>query len=367
MRMRGAVLDAMGVQPPYAESRPLIVRELQAAPPGPSECVVRIEAAGVCHSDLSVVDGTRPRPTPMLLGHEASGIIVETGDAVHGMVVGDRVVMTFLPRCGDCRGCRSAGRIPCERGTVSNGAGVLFSGGSRLRDGDAVVYHHLGVSAFADYAVVDMRSLVRVPDDVPADVAALLGCAVLTGGGAVWNAARPEPGSCLAVIGFGGVGAAALLTALAGTDIEVVVIDPVEEKRDLAVRLGALRALAPGEAIDEGLRADAVIEASGNPAGLQVGIDILALGGTLVATGLAAPSATVPLPALRLVGEALTIRGSYLGSSVPSRDIPRFVELWRKGRLPLEQLITDRIGLEDLNAAMDRLAAGAALRQVITP
>jgi len=367
VRIRGAVLDAMSTETPYAESHPLSIRVLEAASPGPTECVVRIEAAGVCHSDLSVVDGTRPRPTPMLLGHEASGVVVEKGTAVSGLDIGDRVVMTFLPRCGECRGCRSEGRMPCELGSASNGAGELFAGGSRLRDGDTVVYHHLGVSAFADYAVVDMRSLVRVPDDVPADVAALLGCAVLTGGGAVWNAARPEPGNRLAVIGFGGVGAAAMLTALAEADIEVVVVDPVQEKRDVAVRLGAMRALSPDEAIDEGMRADAVIEASGTPAGLQVGIGMLAMGGTLVATGLAAPSATVPLPALRLVGEALTIRGSYLGSSVPSRDIPRFVDLWREGRLPLERLVSHRIDLDDVNGALDRLAAGAALRQVITP
>ena len=367
MRLRGAVLERIGAESPYAVSRPLSVRDIEAAPPGSTECVVRIDAAGVCHSDLSVVDGTRPRPVPMLLGHEASGRIVETGSGVTDVSVGDRVVMTFLPRCGQCRGCRSDGRMPCERGSASNAAGELLSGGSRLRDDETVVYHHLGVSAFADYAIVDRRSLVPVPEDVPADIAALLGCAVLTGGGAVWNAARPQPGEMLAIIGFGGVGAAAMLTALAEPDVDVVVIDPVEGKRDLAEQLGARRAMSPEEALDEGLRADRVVEASGSPAGLETGIRILATGGVLAATGLAASTATVPLPALRLVAEALTIRGSYLGSSVPERDIPRFVDLWRQGRLPLERLISGRIGLDDVNEAMDLLASGSALRQVITP
>ena len=367
MKIRGAVLGQMGADQPFAQSKPLSIRELDADPPGPTECLVRIEAAGVCHSDLSVVTGKRPRPTPMLLGHEASGRIVETGSDVSHLQPGDRVVMTFLPRCGQCRGCLSNGRIPCSLGSASNHAGELVSGGSRLHDHEATVHHHLGVSAFADYAIIDHRSMVPIPDDVPADVAALLGCAVLTGGGAVWNAVRPEPGSTMAIIGLGGVGAAALLTALAEPEVEVVVIDPVAEKRALGDELGAVRAFTPEQAIEEGLRVDAVVEASGHPDGLEVGIGILAMGGVLVATGLAAPTATVPLPALRLVAEALTIRGSYLGSSVPERDIPRFIELWRQGRLPLERLISHRIGLDDVNEAMDRLAAGMALRQVMTP
>lgn len=365
MIIRGAVLERMGAEQPFARSRPIEVLDIEADAPAPTECVVRIDAAGVCHSDLSVVTGKRPRPTPMLLGHEASGTVVETGEGVTRFAPGDRVVMTFLPRCGSCRACRSNGRVPCGLGSASNGAGELVGGGSRLRYGDLTVFHHLGVSAFADYAIVDERSLVGIPDDVPADIASLLGCAVLTGGGAVWNAVQPQPGSTLAVIGMGGVGAAALLTALAEPDIEVIVIDPLAEKRALAMEWGAVRALTPEEAVDEGLRVDAVVEASGSAAALETGIRVLGAGGVLAATGLAAPDATVPLPALRLVAEALTIRGSYLGSSVPERDIPRFIDLWRHGRLPLERLISHRIGLDEINEAMDRLAAGTALRQVI--
>jgi len=365
LRIRGAVLEEIGASAPYAQSRPIRIDELSADPPGQSECLVQIQAAGVCHSDLSVVNGNRPRPVPMLLGHEACGRIVETGSEVDELHPGDRVVMTFLPRCQDCAGCRTQGRIPCEVGSARNGAGELLAGGRRLRRGSGPVHHHLGVSAFADFAVVDHRSLVRIPDDVPPEIGALLGCAVLTGGGAVWNAVQPAPGSRLIVLGLGGVGMAALLTALAEPDVEVIGVDPIASKCELALELGASAALSPQQALAEGVRADAVIEASGHPDALGSGIALLATGGVLAATGLAAPNVTTPLPTLRLVAEALTIQGCYLGSSLPQRDIPRFVERWRQGLLPLERLISHRIELQDINLAMDRLHDGQALRQII--
>lgn len=365
MKFRGAILERIGDAPPFEESRPLQVREVIADEPGPTECLIEIEAAGVCHSDLSVVTGTRPRPVPMLLGHEACGRILRVGASVGDFAPGDRVVMTFLPRCESCKACRSNGRTPCEVGSARNAAGELMSGGSRLRDGTSVIHHHLGVSAFADYAVVDRRSLVRLPSDVPPEIGALLGCAVLTGGGAVWNAARPGPGSRLVVLGLGGVGMAALLTALAERDVEVIGVDPISSKRALASDLGAARTMSPEDALGESLRADAVIEASGHPDALGIGLQMLGPGGVLAATGLTPPQTVTALPTLRLVAEALTIQGCYLGSSVPQRDIPRFVELWREGRLPLERLISHRIRLDEINLAMDRLQQGEALRQVV--
>ena len=369
MRITGSVLHTIGAPRPFAESQPISVHELTLAPPGPTECLIEIEAAGICHSDLSVVTGVRVRPVPMLLGHEAAGRVVDVGDQVTDVKVGERVIMTFLPRCEECAACRTEGRVPCEVGSARNNAGVLFDGDIRLSDDSGPVLHHLGVSAFANYAVVDQRSLVVLPEDVPADIAALFGCAVLTGGGAVWNIARPAPGSSLAVIGLGGVGLAAMLTALAEPDVEVIAIDPIASKRTLATSLGAHRALTPEEAGAEGVRVDAVVEASGHPAALAAGIDLLAAGGVLAATGLAAPDATTTISPLRLVAQALTVSGCYLGSSVPRRDIPRFIELWRAGRLPLEQIISHRIPMQELdtqiNAAMDRLDSGEALRQVI--
>jgi alcohol dehydrogenase len=168
MRISGAVLEEIGRDRPCAGSLPLTISELELDPPGPGEVLVRIERAGLCHSDLSVIDGNRPRPVPMLLGHEASGIVEELGTDIDGLAVGDRVVMTFLPRCGDCDGCRSNGLLPCSPGSVANNAGTLLSGGERLlRDGERV-YHHLGVSGFASHAVVDARSVVRVDSDIPA-------------------------------------------------------------------------------------------------------------------------------------------------------------------------------------------------------
>lgn len=366
MRIRGAVLEEIGRDRPYASSRPLSVGTLELAPPGPREVLVRVEAAGLCHSDLSVVDGNRRRPVPMLLGHEAAGRVEQVGADVDDVVVGERVVMTFLPRCGECEGCRTDGLRPCLPGSAANTDGTLLDGGRRVRRDGEDVHHHLGVSAFATHAVVDHRSLVPVGDDVPPDVAALLGCAVLTGGGAVLNAGRPQAGETLVVVGLGGVGMAALLTALALDDVRVVAVDALPEKLALARRLGAALALEPHEAVDDGVRGRVVVEAAGSVRALETAVALTAPGGTTITVGLPAPDARLSVSPTALVAEGRSLVGSYLGSAVPRRDIPVFVDLWRRGRLPLEELISDRITLEDVNGAMDALAEGRAVRQVIT-
>ena len=366
MQIRGAVLEQIGLPRDYAESRPLHVGELELAPPGPDELLVRIEAAGLCHSDLSVVDGNRVRPTPMLLGHEAAGVVEQVGVGVHAtgdLVVGQRVVLTFLPRCGDCAACRTDGLAPCSAGSAANGAGTLLGGDVRLsRDGEPVL-HHLGVSAFATHAVVDWRSVVPVDDDVPPVVAALLGCAVLTGGGAVLNAGRPRPGQTVAVVGMGGVGTAAMLTALAHDDVRVIAVDALPEKLDRARDLGAHAAHTP-DTLDA-FKADVVIEAVGHPAALTTALALTAPGGSTVTVGLPRPDARVEVSPLGFVAEGRSLIGSYLGSSVPARDIPRFVDMWRAGRLPVEELVSSRIDLDHINEGMDRLADGRAVRQVI--
>lgn len=369
MKITGAVLEVSGAQPPFAQAHPFTVGELELDPPGPGELLVRIEAAGVCHSDLSVVDGNRVRPVPMLLGHEAAGIVEQIGDGVDDIALGDRVVMTFLPRCGACDGCRTDGRLPCAPGTAANGAGTLLGGAIRLHravGGTAQdVHHHLGVSAFATHAVVSRASVVPVDPDVPAEIAALLGCAVLTGGGAVVNAGRPAPGDRVVVVGLGGVGMAALLVAVA-LGHEVIGVDNVPGKLSHALSCGAAEALTPADAVDRGIRAPVVVEAAGAVRAFETAVALTAPGGTTVTVGLPAPDARASVSPLVLTAEARTIVGSYLGSAVPSRDIPRYVELWRAGRLPLERLVSSRIGLDDLDAAMDRLAAGGELRQLIT-
>ncbi|WP_188676570.1 zinc-binding dehydrogenase [Subtercola lobariae] len=364
MQIRGAVLEYVGAEPPFAVSRPLSVSTLELEPPGPGEILVRIEVAGVCHSDLSVVDGNRVRPTPMLLGHEAAGIVVQLGDAGGELAVGDRVVMTFLPRCGDCDGCATNGRLPCEPGSAANNAGTLLGAQARLqRDGHPVA-HHLGVSAFATHAVVNRASVVRVDPDVPADVAALLGCAVLTGGGAVINSAKPEPGDTVMVVGLGGVGMAAALVARARGH-HVIGVDGVEAKLASARESGVDETYTPAELLAAGVKAPVVIEAAGNARAFETAVQATAPGGRTVTVGLPSPDARSSISPLVLTAEARTIIGSYLGSAVPSRDIPLFAQLWREGRLPVERLISDHIMLDDINEAMDALAEGRALRQLI--
>jgi Zn-dependent alcohol dehydrogenase len=363
--IRGAVLERIGAPRPYARSRPITVSELELAPPGPGELLVRVEAAGVCHSDLSVVDGNRVRPVPMLLGHEAAGIVEATGDGVH-IAPGQRVVLTFLPRCGHCPACATEGLTPCEPGSAANGAGTLLDGGIRLHRAGQPVFHHLGVSGFATHAVVSATSAVPVPEDVPPSVAALLGCAVLTGGGAVLNVARPVAGQTVAVVGLGGVGMAAVLTVLAHDGVEVIAIDQLPEKLAAASGLGVQRTYTPQQAVDAGVRVPMVIEAVGHPAALQTAIDLTAPGGRTITVGLPAPDARISLSPLGFVAEGRSLIGSYLGSSMPARDIPKFVALWRAGQLPVQQLVSATITLDAINEAMDRLADGTAVRQVIT-
>lgn len=365
MRIRGAVLEEIGRARPYAESKPLSVGELDLAPPGPGELLVRVEAAGLCHSDLSVVDGNRVRPVPMLLGHEAAGVVEKAGAGVTDVPAGSRVVLTFLPRCGDCSACATDGLTPCEPGSAANGAGTLMAGERRLSRDGRPVHHHLGVSGFATHTVVDRRSVVPVPDDVPAVVASLLGCAVLTGGGAVINAGRPRPGDTVAVVGLGGVGMAAVLTALAQDDVHVVGVDHLPDKLERARRMGAHDAYTPDEARERGLKATVVIEAVGHPSAIETAVDLTAAGGRTVTVGLPRPDARVSLSPLGFVTEGRSLIGSYLGSAVPSREIPYFVGLWREGRLPVESLVSSTITLDEINSGMDELADGRAVRQVI--
>jgi len=368
MKIRGAVLERIGAPAPYAESTPLVIDELDLGEPGPGEILVRIEAAGLCHSDLSVVDGNRVRPVPMLLGHEAAGRVEQIGPGDCDLRIGQRVVMTFLPRCGECEGCATNGRTPCVPGSVANNAGELLGGGRRLLRGGETVQHHLGVSGFATHAVVDRRSVVPVDDDVPPEVAAILGCAVLTGGGALLNSAKPGPGDRIMVVGLGGVGMAAVLVAASLREdlgSEVIAVDTLPEKLALATELGATQVYTPAQLAEQGIVAEVVVEAAGNVRAFETAVAATAAGGTTVTVGLPNPEARASISPLGLVAQGRSIVGSYLGSAVPARDIPEYVRMWREGRLPVERLVSSRLRLEDINHAMDELAAGHGLRQVI--
>lgn len=371
MKIRAAVLREMGLPRPYADSRPLSIEELELAPPGRGEVLVRIAAAGLCHSDLSVINGDRPRPLSMALGHEAAGVVEQLGEGVAGLSVGDHVVMVFMPSCGDCDYCGEGRPALCEPGAAANGAGVLLSGDIRLSDAAGPVHHHLGVSAFASHAVVSERSLVRVDRDLPLDEAALFGCAVLTGVGAALNTARIKAGQSVAVVGLGGVGLAALMGAKAAGATRIVAVDLSTDKLALAAELGATDCLdsRDGDALAAFVAAtggcDVGLEMAGSIAALEVAISLTRRGGTTVTAGLPPASATLPLSIVRLVAEERTLKGSYIGSCVPRRDIPRYIALYRAGRLPVDRLLSGHITPEQINHGFDALADGTAVRQIV--
>ena len=368
MKVRGAVLREMGLEKPYTESKPLSVEELELDGPGPGELLVRVGAAGLCHSDLSVIDGSRPRVMPMVLGHEAAGEVVETGGETPGFAVGDHVVLAFVPSCGHCIPCLSGRAALCEPGAAANTAGTLLSGDHRWHGG---YHHHLGVSAFADHIVVSSQSAVRVDNELPFEIAALFGCAVLTGVGAATNSAQVGPDDRVVVFGLGGVGLSALLGAVVSAAGTVVAVDVVPEKLELAKQLGATHVVPAGEGAVEQIKeitrggADKAIETVGNARVLADAYAATRRGGTTVTVGLPHPQQMLEIPAVSLVAEERVLKGSYLGSCVPKRDIPRFVDMYKAGRMPVDRLLTHRLSLDDINEGFDRLAAGQGVRQAV--
>jgi alcohol dehydrogenase len=372
MKIRAAVLDRMGAEPPYAVSKPLRIAEVELDPPGRGEVLVRIAAAGLCHSDLSVINGDRPRPMPMALGHEAAGVVEALGEDVHDLAPGDHVVMVFMPSCGHCVPCAEGRPALCEPGAAANGAGTLLSGGRRLHCDGGQVNHHLGCSAFAEYAVVSRRSLVKLPADLPLDEAALFGCAVLTGVGAVVNTAGLQPGQTAAVIGLGGVGLSSVLGAVASGAAQIVAIDLSDEKLGLARQLGASHTVNARDAdAAEQVReitkggVDFAFEMAGAARAMELAYKITRRGGTTITAGLPPPAATLALPLVQLVAEERTVKGSYIGTCVPARDIPRYVALYRAGKLPVDRLMSGKLTLDEINTGFDRLHEGRAVRQVI--
>lgn len=374
MKTRAAVLRELGRARPYTDSRPLVIEELDLQPPGPGELLVRVRAAGLCHSDLSVIDGNRPRPLPMALGHEAAGEVVACGPGVTDIAVDDHVVFSFVPTCGHCRPCLTGRPALCEPGAAANGRGVLLSGERRLYDRhQQPVFHHLGVSGFAEYIVASRHSVVRIDSGLPFEIAALFGCAVITGVGAVVNTAHVRLGQSVLITGLGGVGLAALLGALASGASPVVVADISHEKRQKALELGAHAAVDPSDptAVEQvkdlsGGGVDVGLEFAGVVAALEFTYRATARGGRTVTAGLPHPGSQMALSPLLLVAEERTLQGSYLGSCIPARDIPAYIALYQSGRLPVQTLLTHRLPLDEINAGFERLANGEAIRQVIT-
>jgi len=372
VKIKAAVLNQMGATAPYVQSLPLSIDDVELEGPGHGEVLVRVSAAGLCHSDLSVINGDRPRPTPMALGHEAAGVVEELGPGVDDLTKGDHVVMIFVPSCGTCLPCAEGRPALCEPGAAANGQGTLLSGARRLKRDGQPLHHHLGISAFADYATVSRRSLVKIDPDLPLDEAALFGCAVLTGVGAVVNTAKVSPGSTVAVVGLGGVGLASVLGAGAAGASRIVAVGLTNNKLQVAKELGATDTFnASSEGVIEQIRAatsggvDFAFELAGAVKAMELAYKITRRGGTTVTAGLPPPDHNFSMPHVNLVAEERTVKGSYLGTCVPVRDLPRYIALYKRGRLPVNRLLTGHLKLDQINEGFDRLNEGKAIRQVV--
>jgi alcohol dehydrogenase len=373
MKTRAAVLRAMGLPLPYAQSRPLSIETVELEAPGAGEVLVQVKAAGLCHSDLSVINGDRARPLPMVLGHEAAGVVEALGPGVDDLEAGDHVVMVFVPSCGHCLPCAEGRPALCEPAFAANSAGTLLSGARRLKHDGGALNHLLGVAAFADHVTVSRRSLVKVDRSLAFEHAALFGCAVLTGVGAVVNTANLRPGQSAAIVGLGGVGLAGLLGAAAAGASKIVAVDVNPDKLTLAKTLGATHTVngRDADAVEQvkaatGGGVDFAFDLAGSVQALETAYRITRRGGTTVSAGLPNPKHSFALPALNLVAEERTLKGSYIGTCVPLRDIPRYVALYQQGKLPVDQLLTGRLKLDDINEGFDRLHHGEAIRQVVT-
>lgn len=373
MKTKAAVLYDMQQPTPYADSKPLVVEEVTLSKPGLGEVLVEMAGAGLCHSDLSVIDGSRPRVMPMVMGHEASGIVREVGQGVHNLKPDDHVVFSFVPLCGHCIPCATGRPALCEPGAQANLAGTLLSGQRHFRNqSELELNHHLGVSAFSEYTVVAQESLIKIDSQLPLSTAALFGCAVMTGVGAVVNTAKVEPGSSVAVFGLGGVGLSTVMGARAAGAETIFAIDLLPDKLELAQKVGATHSINAREDdpvtkikdIQNGV--DYSFESVGNEQVLQQAYAATKRGGTTITIGLPHPNKMFSVPAVSLVAEERTIKGSYMGSAVPRRDLPRFIAMYQAGLLPVDLLLSRTIQLDEINEAFDDLATGAAVRQVVT-
>ncbi len=372
MNTKAAVLHQMKLGRPYTDSNPLKIEQLTLDSPGFNEVVVKIKAAGICHSDLSVINGNRPRPLPMALGHEAAGVVVALGKGVNNLAIGDHVVFAFLPSCGSCSYCNTGRAALCEPGAEANGKGTLLGGYKRIHNQGDYYHHHLGVSGFAEFSVASVDSLVKIDQEIPFEIAALFGCAVMTGVGAVVNTAQLKFGESILIIGLGGVGLSAILGAKAAGASNIIAADLNSQKRAIGKELGAhftidsskknasqfLKDLSGGGV-------DVAVEFAGAIPALEFAFNATKRGGRTVTAALPHPDAKLEISPVTLVGQEKTLKGSYLGSCIPSRDIPAYIELYKTGRLDVEKLISHRMKLEDINDGFERLAKGDALRQII--
>jgi NDMA-dependent alcohol dehydrogenase len=365
MKARGAVLFQPGT--------PLEICDVDVAGPRAGEALVKMAAAGVCHTDLHVMRGKFSAPLPAVLGHEGAGVVAEVGPGVTSLRPGDGVIPLWRLSCGACEFCRMGRPALCTEGTRIRNTGRLVDGTSRLSLNGRELMHYAGVSTFCQYAVVPEAALLKIAPGVPLDRAALLGCAVVTGAGAVTHAAKVKPGQSVAVFGAGGVGLNVIQSAAAAGARPVIAIDLHENKFGLATVFGATHTIdasagdpaVPVRSITGGRGVDVAFDAVGSPNVVRQAYDCLAKMGTLVVLGIAPAGVEVSLPLTSLVFEERRILGSFYGSGRPRDDIPELVELYRAGKLKLDELVTRRYPLERINEAYEALSRGEVARSVI--
>jgi alcohol dehydrogenase len=365
-----------GIGDPWSDDPPpfdqLKVETVTLEEPGPGEVMVDVHTAAICHSDLSVLSGHRPRPTPMVLGHEASATVKSVGEGVTRFATGDRVLMAYVPSCGHCRTCVEGRPALCEPGNAANAAGTLISGRKPFTDSSGASLHqHLGLSAFSRQTVTSENSLIPMPDDMPLDLAALLGCSVLTGVGAAIHTGEARPGMQVAVFGLGGVGLASVIGAKIAGATRIVGVDIDKTKFELAEKLGASGCVVGGEGVAERVRSlsdggvDLALDTAGVAGLLNGAYDSTRRGGRVVVVGLANPGAKVEISPADLVATERTVCGSYMGSAVPERDALILASLYREGQLPLEDLVGDRISLAGVPGGFAQLHKGQRGRRLI--
>ncbi|MEC9331977.1 MAG: zinc-dependent alcohol dehydrogenase family protein [Verrucomicrobiota bacterium] len=373
MKTRAAVIRQMELPRPYSKSLPLSIEEVELDGPKEGEVLVQVAGAGLCHSDLSVINGSRPRPVPMVMGHEAAGIVRDVGSGVKDLKPDDHVVFSFVPCCGGCSMC-AVGRAPlCEPAYEAAITGQLLHGGRRFSlPGGEEINHHQGVSGYSEFTVAAPESLIKIEKSYPIEMATLFGCAIMTGVGAVVNTAKVQPGTTTAVFGAGGVGLSVVLGLKLVGAYPIIAVDTLMNKLDLAKQAGAthlinasevdpvsaLRDLTGGGATD-------VFEAVGSEKALGQAYAATRKGGRTITVGLPSPESELRIPALSIVAEERQLLGSYMGSCVPKRDIPRFLELYREGRLQVDVLNSRFISLDQVNEGFDALDQGEVARQII--
>lgn len=372
MKIKAAVLYEDGLPRPYADTKPLKIHEVDLQEPGEGEVLVKVMSAGLCHSDLSVMEGNRPRPMPMIPGHEGAGIVEKVGDKVDRVKPGDHVVFIFAAGCGRCRQCHDGKSNICETFNAARAAGDLMTGGKRLSIDGQEIGHYAGISCFAEYATVVEASVCKIPDDIPFQDAAIFSCAVLTGTGAALNTAGVRPGQSVAVIGLGGVGLSCMLGAQVAGASQIIAIDEKEDKLGVARQLGATDTVWTGDpdcvekvkALTNG-GVDFAFEMAGRVGAMQLAYDVTARGGTTVSSGLSPFSQNFTIQHCALVGDEKTVKGSYMGSCIPERDLPRFISLYRDQKLPIDRLRSATLPLDKINEGYDLLSDADTIRQIV--